>query len=222
MSWVSSLHYYQGLNELAQKKLGAMNESTFLMSSVNWLRIKTYQKNGQWDDAATYLADEAQKLEAAGAELMLIGTNTMHKCADAVQSAISIPLLHIADATATRIKQKGLNSIALLGTSYTMEQDFYKGRLEKNGIKVIVPNDKDRDTVNSIIFDELCYNIVGEKSKIEYVRIANDLFDQGAEGLILGCTEIGMLINQDDFDHPVFDTTAIHIEEAFQAAREDE
>lgn len=221
MSWVSSLHYYKWLNELAQQRLGPMNHSTILMSSVDWLKIKTYQTNGDWDAAGAYLAAEAKNLESIGAEIMLIGTNTMHKCAETVQAAINIPLLHIADATAQRIKDANLNNIALLGTSYTMEQDFYKGRLEAQGITVHVPKQEDRDLVNTIIFNELCQNKVNETSKAEYVRITRALFDQGAEGLIMGCTEITTLIGQPDFDEPVFDTTMIHVEEAFELANKE-
>lgn len=218
MSWVSSLHYYKWLNEMAQDRLGPMNHNTILMSSVDWLKIKTFQKNGEWEEAGNYLASEAQKLESIGAEIMLIGTNTMHKCADTVQAAINIPLLHIADATAKRIKDANLNSIALLGTSFTMEHDFYKGRLEAQGITIHTPEQADRDRVNAIIFDELCQNTTTPESKDEYIRISNDLFDQGAQGLIMGCTEITTLIGQDDFNKPVFDTTMIHVEDAFEKA----
>ncbi|MCB1720774.1 MAG: aspartate/glutamate racemase family protein [Rhodospirillales bacterium] len=223
MSWVSSLHYYKWLNELAQDRLGPINNSKILLSSVDWQKIQTHQKNGEWDAAGDYLADEARKLESIGAELMLIGTNTMHKVADRVQAAINIPLLHIADATATRIKTKGLDSIALLGTSYTMEQDFYKGRLENQGITVLTPKrQEDRNRINAIIFDELCQNVQKPKSKAEYIRIANDMFDHGAQGLIMGCTEITTLIGPGDFTQPVFDTTRIHVEEAFEMALEEE
>lgn len=221
MSWVSSLSYYKGLNELAQDKFGAQHPLTILMSSVNWAQIQEYQRNAEWDKAAAYLADEAAKLESIGAELMLIGTNTMHKVADDVQSVINIPLLHIADATAKRIKDAGLNSIALIGTKYTMEQDFYKGRLQDQGIEVLVPVGEDMDRINQVIFEELCCNIVHDNSREEFIRITHDLFDRGAEGVILGCTEITMLIGQDHFDKPVFDTTMIHVEEAFKAALEE-
>lgn len=222
MSWVSSLHYYQWLNELAQDRLGPINNSKILFSSVDWQKIQTHQKNGEWDAAGDYLVDEARKLESIGAQIMLIGTNTMHKVADRVQNAINIPLLHIADATAVRIKAAGLGAIALLGTGYTMEQDFYKVRLEDQGITVLVPErQEDRDRINAIIFDELCLNIQKPQSKAEYIRIANDMFDHGAQGLIMGCTEITTLINANDFNHPVFDTTRIHVEEAFEIALED-
>ncbi len=218
MSWVSSLSYYKWLNEMAQEKFGAKHPLTILMSSVNWERIQQHQRNSEWDKAGAYLADEARKLEQAGAGLMLIGTNTMHKVADDVQAAIDIPLLHIADATAKRIKDKGLNSIALLGTKYTMVDDFYKGRLIDQGIDVLVPNEDDIETINTIIFDELCCNIVNDNSRQEYIRITNDLFDRGAQGVILGCTEIVTLVDQSHFEHPVFDTTMIHVEEAFKEA----
>lgn len=222
MSWVSSLHYYKWLNELAQDRLGPVNGNTILMSSVDWAKIKTFQKNGDWDGAGQYLAAEAKKLETAGAQIMLIGTNTMHKVADTVQGAINIPLLHIADATAGRIKTAGLKSIALLGTSFTMEHDFYKSRLEDQGIKVFTPGQTDRNLVNTVIFDELCQNKTTPESKAAYIRIANDLFDQGAQGLIMGCTEITTLIDQNDFDKPVFDTTLIHVEEAFELALQED
>lgn len=218
MSWVSSLHYYKWLNELAQDRLGSQNHGTYLMSSVDWGRIKSYQRAGDWDAAGAYLADEAKKLETAGAQIMLIGTNTMHLCADQVQASITIPLIHIADATAARIKAQGLESIALLGSAYTMEQDFYKGHLENQGIKVYIPDEASRKRVNDVIFDELCQNKFTDQAKTDYIRITNDLFDQGAQGLIMGCTEITCLIGADDFDKPVFDTTMIHVEEAFEMA----
>ncbi len=220
MSWVSSLSYYQWLYEMAQAKFGPQHSLTLLMSSVDWKRIQEYQKT-DWDKAAQYLADEAKKLETAGAGLMLIGTNTMHKVADQVQDAIDIPLIHIADATANRIKEQGLNSIALLGSKYTMEHDFYKGRLQDQGIEIHVPEGDDLELVNKIIFEELCCNVVNDNSRQEYIRITNDLFDKGAQGVILGCTEIVTLIDQSHFDKPVFDTTMIHVEEAFKFACED-
>ncbi len=218
MSWVSSLHYYQWLNEMAQERLGPVNDSKILISSVDWKKIKTFQKNDKWNEAGHYLAAEAANLESIGAEIMLIGTNTMHKVADQVQAAINIPLLHIADATAERIKAQNLSTIALLGTSFTMQQSFYKDRLEEQDIKVIVPNQQDRGRINTIIFDELCLNKQTPESKAEYIRIAQKMFDQGAQGLIMGCTEITTLIGADDFDQPVFDTTRIHVEEAFETA----
>lgn len=218
MSWVSSLHYYKWLNELAQKELGPINSSKIILSSVNWAQIKHFQQNNLWDEAGEYLADQAQKLEQIGAELIIIGTNTMHKVASDVEAATSVPLIHIADATAAKIKKQGLNKIALLGTTFTMVEDFYKERLEAQGIEVLIPDENDVRVVNNIIFDELCQNITTEASKAEYIRISNEMFDRGAQGLIMGCTEITTLIGQDDFDKPVFDTTSIHVEEAFKAA----
>lgn len=221
MSWVSSLHYYKWLNELAQDHLGPINNSKILLNSVDWQKIQKFQKDDDWNDAGNYLAAEARKLRSIGAELMLIGTNTMHKVADQIQAAINIPLLHIADAAAMRIKAQGLNTIALLGTTFTMEQDFYKSRLENSGIKVLIPeNQNDRDKINAIIFDELCQNVKKTESKTEYIRITQEMLDQGAQGLIMGCTEITTLIGADDFDKPVFDTTRIHVEEAFELAQE--
>ncbi len=221
MSWVSSLHYYKWLNELAQEQLGPVNESKILLNSLDWAKVKSFQAADDWNGASAYLSSEAQKLEQMGAGLILIGTNTMHKVAKDIEAATSIPLIHIADATADAISAAGLNSIALLGTSFTMEQEFYKKRIEDRGITVIVPEQEDRDRVNSIIFDELCQNIITEPSKAEYIRICNDMLARGAQGIILGCTEITCLIGQDDFTAPIFDTTRIHVEAAFKAALED-
>ena len=221
MSWESTQTYYRLLNENVKAALGGLHSAKVILYSVDFAEIEALQHRGQWDETAQILSAAARAVESAGAEVLLIGTNTMHKVAKDIEAATSIPLIHIADATADAISAAGLNSIALLGTSFTMEQEFYKKRIEDRGITVIVPEQEDRDRVNSIIFDELCQNIITEPSKAEYIRICNDMLARGAQGIILGCTEITCLIGQDDFTAPIFDTTRIHVEAAFKAALED-
>jgi aspartate racemase len=181
---------------------------------VDFHEIEKLQHAGNWDATATILAGRAAQIEAAGAEMLLICTNTMHKVADEVSAAISIPLLHIADATATTIKDSGARTVGLLGTKFTMEQDFYKGRLEKHGLDVVVPSDVDRDIVHRIIYEELCLGQVKAESRDEYLRIIGDLSQRGAEAVIAGCTEIGLLVRQEHTTVPLFDTTIIHAQQA--------
>lgn len=213
MSWESSLLYYQIINQRVKEKLGGHHSAKSLMYSVNFQEIKTLQHQGKWDEATNLMIDSARKLEAAGADVIVICTNTMHKMAQEVAESVSIPLLHIADATAQAIVKDGMKKVALLGTSFTMEQDFYKGRLtEKFGLEVIVPNEADRKIVHDIIYQELCLGIVNEASKKSYLRIMESLGHQGAEAIILGCTEITMLVSQEDCRIPLYDTTSIHAE----------
>ncbi len=215
MSWESSLEYYRIINEKVKKELGGLHSAQSLMYSVDFERIKNLQHEGNWDELTTIMIDAAKRLEKGGAEIIVICTNTMHKMANEVQENINLPLIHIADATALAIKNKNLKKIALLGTKFTMEQDFYKGRLiEKHGIEVIIPNDEDRDLVHKIIYNELCLGNIKNLSKKEYVRIIEKLAKEGAEGVILGCTEIPLLIKEDDVSIPTFDTTTIHAERA--------
>jgi aspartate racemase len=215
MSWESSLEYYRTINEEVRRRLGGLHSAESLMFSVDFAEIEELQHQGRWDEATTCMVEAARRLEKGGAACVLICTNTMHKMADAVQASISIPLLHIADPTAAAVKQQGLTKVGLLGTRYTMEQDFYKGRLAgKSGLEVVVPEDEDRQTVHDIIYNELCLGDVRAESKAEYVAVIQRLAERGAQGVILGCTEIGLLVQQEDTALPLFDTTHIHAEAA--------
>ncbi|WP_127583393.1 aspartate/glutamate racemase family protein [Paenibacillus koleovorans] len=219
MSWESSLLYYQIINQVVKKKLGGHHSAKSLMYSVDFHEIKTLQHEGNWPEATRIMVEAAQKLKAGGADLLVICTNTMHKMAQEVEQAVSIPLLHIADATALEIVKDGIQKVALLGTAFTMEQDFYKGRLtQKYGLEVMVPNEVDRAVVHDIIYEELCLGIKKEESKQAYIKIIDDLVQNGAEAVILGCTEITLLISQADCNIPVYDTTRIHAESAVEFA----
>lgn len=210
MSWESSAKYYKIINEEVNRRLGGLHSAKCVLYSVDFAEIETHQRNGEWEKAGHILINAAYALEKAGADFILICTNTMHKVADMVQAHIKIPLLHIADITANVILAKGIKTIGLLGTKYTMEQNFYKSCLENKGISVLVPGEHDRELVNFIIFNELCLGQIKEKSRIIYIEIMNKLIALGAEGIILGCTEIGILIKQEDSLVPVFDTTLLH------------
>jgi len=213
MSWESSLEYYRIINEKVKKELGELHSAQSIMYSVDFENIKNLQHEGKWDELTEIMIDAAQRLEKAGADLLVVCTNTMHKMANEVENSINIPLIHIADATAESIKKQNLNKIGLLGTKFTMEQDFYKGRLqEKHNIDVVIPTDEDREIVHKIIYNELCLGNIKDSSKNEYIRIIENLVEQGAQGIILGCTEIPLLIKQKDVSVPVFDTTTIHAE----------
>ncbi|HAF29230.1 MAG TPA: aspartate racemase [Bacteroidales bacterium] len=215
MSWESSLEYYRIINEKVKKELGGLHSAQSLMYSVDFEQIKVLQHEGKWGELTEIMIDAAKRLEKGGAEIIVICTNTMHKMADDVQKNINLPLIHIADTTAQSIKTQKLKKIGLLGTKFTMEQDFYKKRLtEKHGLDVVIPNDEDRDIVHQIIYKELCLGSIKNESKKEYVRIINNLVKDGAEGIILGCTEIPLLINQNDVSVPIFDTTTLHAEGA--------
>jgi aspartate racemase len=218
MSWESTVLYYRWINEETKRVLGGFHSAPIAMVSVDFHEIEELQDQGQWDAAGAILAEKARKVEAAGAEFLLICTNTMHKVAEQVEAAIQIPLLHIADATAHRIKEEGMQTIGLLGTRFTMEQDFYKGRLEEQGLTVLVPTPEDRETVHRIIYQELCLGVVREDSLKEFLQIIEKLNDAGAEGVIEGCTEIAMLVQQQHTHVSLFDTTAIHAREAVAAA----
>ncbi|MBA2939439.1 aspartate/glutamate racemase family protein [Paenibacillus sp. CGMCC 1.16610] len=219
MSWESSLLYYQIINQGVKEKLGGHHSAKSLMYSVDFHEIKTLQHEGKWDEATNIMMESAQKLEAGGADFIVICTNTMHKMAKEVEESVSIPLLHIADATAREIVKCGIKTVALLGTAFTMEQAFYKGRLtEKFGLNVIVPGEADRKIVHDIIYEELCLGIMNENSKQSYLAIIDLLVQDGAEAVILGCTEITLLISQSDCKVPVFDTTKIHAEYAVDFA----
>ena len=221
MSWESSAEYYRVINETARDRLGPLYSAKSLMYTVNFHEIEQMQHANRWDDAAEVLVDAAERLERGGADCVVICTNTMHKLADQVEAALTIPLIHIADATAQKIRAKKMEKIGLLGTAFTMEQDFYKGRLiEKFSLEVIVPKAQERQVVHRIIYDELCQGKVLAGSKAQYVNIMNELAERGAEGIILGCTEIMLLVGQQDSPVPVFDTTTLHAVAAVEFALE--
>lgn len=219
MSWESSLEYYRLLNELTRERLGGQNNAKSLLYTVNFHEIEQMQLEGRWEDAADLLAEAARSLEKGGADFLLLCTNTMHKVAPAIQAAVRIPLLHIAAATAQRIQAAGLKRIGLLGTAYTMEQDFYKGILERDyGLEVLIPDESERQTVHRIIYDELCLGRILPESRRHYQEIMQKLEARGAEGIILGCTEITLLVKAEDSTVPQFDTTRIHAEVAVDYA----
>jgi len=219
LSWESTLTYYRLINQMVAARLGGLHSARILLSSFDFQDIETLQQQGRWDEATARMVSAAQILERGGADLALICSNTMHRMADDVQRAIAIPLLHIADATADGVRAHGLHKVGLLATAYTMEQDFYKGRLARAyGLDVLIPGDADRRIVHDVIYDELCRGIVRVESRREYARIMRDLAGRGAEGIILGCTEIMLLVGQDDSPVPMFDTTTIHARAAVDAA----
>ena len=211
MSWESSLEYYRIINETVKERLGGLHSAKCILYSVDFEEIERLQHEDKWDDLTRIMIESAQNLEKAGAEMVLICTNTMHKMANEVQNAIQVPLLHIADAAAEKVKEKNLKKVGLLGTKYTMEQEFYRGRIkEKYNIDVIIPDMDEREDVHNVIFNELCVGQIKNESRARYTQIINNLVQNGAEGIILGCTEIPLLINQKDFTIPIFDTTQIH------------
>lgn len=218
MSWESTITYYQILNEKMKEELGGFHSAKILLYSVDFAEIEKCQADGDWDKSAEILAKAAQNLEKAGADYILICTNTMHKVAPQIQARISVPIIHIAEATAEKLKQQGIAKVALLGTKYTMTQDFYKEKLVEAGIEVLIPDTADIETVNNVIYNELCLGTISEQSKQKYLKIIDGLSQKGAEGVILGCTEIGLLIQQRDTTLPVFDTTLIHAERAAELA----
>ncbi|WP_399558919.1 aspartate/glutamate racemase family protein [uncultured Selenomonas sp.] len=214
MSWESTVTYYQIINETIKNRLGGLHSAKCILYSVDFDEIEKYQTRGEWDKSADVLSEAAQVLERAGADYIVICTNTMHKVVPEIGRRIHIPILHIADMTAVQLKKQGIRKVGLLGTKYTIQQDFYKNILIRQGIEVIVPNDDDVDVVNRVIYDELCLGKIFEKSKAAYLDIIHKLARNGAQGIILGCTEIGLLIQQSDTDIPLFDTTLIHAEQA--------
>ena len=212
MSWESTVTYYQIINEAVKREMGGLHSAKILLYSVDFAEIEECQAEGDWARSAEILSRAAKSLEDGGADFIIICTNTMHKIADEIARSISIPIVHIAEATSDSLKEKGIEKAALLGTKYTMTQDFYKNKLIEAGIDVIIPDDV--DTVNDIIYNELCLGKVLEQSKAKYLSIIRGPKEKGAEAVILGCTEIGLLIKQEDTDLPVFDTTLIHAERA--------
>jgi aspartate racemase len=221
MSWESTAEYYRIINQTVKERLGGHNSAKILLYSVNFSELVKLQRQGGWEEATEFVCEAARRVELGGADCILICTNTMHKMAAEVQRAVMIPLLHIADATAMAIKKKGIGRVALLGTKYTMEEEFYKGRLRaKYGFKVLIPPKEDRNIINQIIYDELCLGRIEEESKKLFVRIIGALENKGAEGVILGCTEISLLIKGHDTPLELFDTTAIHAQAAVDFALE--
>ena len=215
MSWESTVPYYQHINQTVRQQLGGLHSAKIILYSVDFAEIEQLQTSGQWDAAGSLLANIARKLEAAGADALVICTNTMHKVADTVQAAVRIPLLHIADPTAQAIRQAGFDTVGLLGTRFTMAQDFYRSRLEnQHGLTVLTPPADDQALVHQIIFNELCLGQVLDASRQTYQRIISDLQARGAQAIILGCTEIAMLIGPQHCDFPLFDTTALHAQSA--------
>lgn len=211
MSWESSSLYYQIINQTARERLGGLHSADSLMYSFDFHEIEALQHAGQWDEATRRMVGAAQRLERGGADFIIICTNTMHKMFADVQAAVNIPLLHIADPTAEAIKARGFTRVGLLATAYTMEQDFYKGRLtDKHGLDVIVPDKSERQQVHEIIYNELCVGVIKPESKAAYLRIIDGLAARGAQAIILGCTEITLLVKQEDTSIPLFDTTYLH------------
>lgn len=220
MSWESSVEYYRIINEEVKNRLGGLHSAKCLLYSVDFAEIERYQAEGDWESAGKILGEVASSLEKAGAEFIVICTNTMHKVIDFIEAKITIPVLHIADATANQIKKSNLTTVGLLGTKYTMEQDFYKSRIEGNGIRVLVPHDTEREMINKVIYEELCLGNIKQSSKDYYKEVIKNLVANGAEGIILGCTEIGLLVKQEDSEVPLFDTTEIHAIESINKALE--
>jgi aspartate racemase len=219
MSWESTLGYYRAINEGVKISLGGLHSAKIVMYSVDFQPIEHLQHAGDWKGAAKILSEAAKNIQAAGADFLLICTNTMHKVAPEIEKAIQIPILHIADATAEVLVKEGIKSVGLLGTAFTMEQAFYKGRLSQNyGLEVLVPNQHDREIIHNVIYQELCLGKIESDSKAEYLRIIDSLAAQGAETVILGCTEIGLLVNQADTRVRLLDTTAVHAEKAVEYA----
>ena len=211
MSWESSIEYYRIMNEAIRSRRGGLHSAKCVMVSVDFAEIEPLQRQGRWNKATEILIAAAKSAEAAGADFVVICTNTMHKVADAVQKHLRIPILHIADATAQAIKAAGLNRVGLLGTKFTMEEDFYKGRLiQKHNLEVMIPKAEERDVINRVIYDELCRGEIKPSSKKRYLQIMEQLAKEGIEGIILGCTEIGLLVKKEDSQAPLFDTTRIH------------
>ena len=222
MSWESTLVYYRVVNETVRERLGGLHSAKSILYSVDFAEIEALQQAGQWDAAQSILVQAAQSLVRAGADLVIICTNTMHKLADGVAASMTVPLLHIADPTAEAVLAAGMNTVALLGTRFTMEEDFYRKRLEdRYGLRVLIPDAVQRRTVHDIIYTELCLGRIRESSRQAYVRIIEDLVARGARGIILGCTEVGLLVRADGCPVPVFDTARIHAEAAVAAALTD-
>jgi aspartate racemase len=218
MSWESSAVYYRLVNELVRERLGGLHSARCVLLSVDFAEIEALQVSGRWDEAGALLAGTAAQVEAAGADILLLCTNTMHKVADQVAAAVGIPLVHLADATAAAVQAAGVSTVGLLGTAFTMEQGFYRDRLASHGLTVLTPEADDRAVVHSVIYEELCLGVVSEASRAAYIAVIERLVAAGAEGVVLGCTEIELLIGQADSPVPVFPTTRLHVEAAVSRA----
>lgn len=219
MSWESSIEYYRIINEVTKNKLGGLHSAKSVMYSVDFAEIEALQHQNRWTEAASLMVTAAQSIERAGADFVVLCTNTMHKVADEIEANMQIPLLHIADATAEKIQSKGIQKIGLLGTRFTMEQDFYRGRLvNKYGLQVLIPSESERELVHRIIYEELCLGIINAESRKKYIEVINHLIESGAEGIILGCTEIELLVDSEDAIVELFPTTRIHAEAAVDKA----
>lgn len=214
MSWESTVSYYQIINETVKKHLGGLHSAKCVLYSVDFQEIEKFQASGDWEESGNILTNAAVSLEKAGADFIIICTNTMHKVVPQIMAKISIPIIHIAETTADELEKNNITKVALLGTKYTMTQDFYKMKLINRGIDVLIPDEKDIELVNSVIYNELCLGVINEKSKLEYLRIVEELSKRGAQGVILGCTEIGLLLKQGDTATLLFDTTVIHATKA--------
>ena len=221
MSWESTVTYYQMINEGIKDSLGGLHSAKVLLYSVDFFEIEALMPRGAWDDAAELLGDVAHRLEAAGADMILICTNTLHKVAPQVQSRIRVPLVHIAEAAAEELLSKGITRVGLLGTKYTMTQEFYREKLTERGIDVLIPEGEEIDLVNRVIFDELCLGVVKEDSKAAYLKVIANLQARGAQGILLGCTELGLIVSQVDVSLPLFDTTVIHAKKAVELVLRD-
>ncbi len=215
MSWNSSLEYYRIINESIQERLGGLHSAKCILYSVDFGELGKLQREGKWEELAGLMVEAAERLQGAGADCIVICTNTMHKLADDIESSINVPLIHIADTTGDEIRKSGLSRVALLGTQFTMEEDFYKTRLEqKYGVEVVIPGQKDRQAIHNVIYEELCLGVIKQSSAEMVTAVIGGLVASGAEGVILGCTELPLLIRQESIEVPVFDTTAIHAQAA--------
>ncbi len=215
MSWESSAEYYRIINKLAQERLGGLHSAECLLFSVDFAEIELLQREGRWNEAAYLMAQAARRLERGGADCIVLCTNTMHKLSDAIESSVAIPMLHIADATAQQVRARGITRVGLLGTRFTMEEDFYAGRLvDLHGLEVIIPEIEERQEIHRVIYEELCLGNICQPSKDRYLAAIQNLIDRGAQGIILGCTEIGLLVKPEDTPYPLFDTTILHAQAA--------
>jgi aspartate racemase len=218
MSWESTAIYYRLANELVRERLGGLHSARILMTSVDFAEVEALQSSGDWEQAGVLLAAEAGRLERAGADFLVLCTNTMHKVADAIEGSVGIPLLHLVDVTAAAVLAEDVDTVGLLGTGFTMSQDFYRSRLESHGLRVLVPTEEDQALVHRVIYDELCVGVVREQSRQAYLEVVDRLVADGAQGIVLGCTEIELLIGQDDLTVPSFPTTRLHVEAAVDRA----
>ena len=220
MSWESTITYYQLINEGVKDALGGLHSAKILLYSVDFFEVEALMSSGEWDKAADLLGGVAARLESAGADMILICTNTLHKVAPQVQARIRVPLVHIAEAAAERLLEQGVTRVGLLGTKYTMTQEFYRDKLVERGIEVLIPEGDDIDLINRVIFEELCLGVVKEDSRAEYLRVIESLQQRGAQGILLGCTELGLIVSDKDVTLPLFDTTEIHAKKALKLALE--